>query len=91
MKNYTIECCKETVGRFMDKELINILACPECKGDLRLQTIKLIDDDIITGSLFCPKCKVISPIENAIPCLLQVKLLNMISNSTINNIVMNDT
>jgi uncharacterized protein YbaR (Trm112 family) len=53
----------------MKKELMDILACPVCKGELKL-TVTEEKEEIITGSLHCPKCGVDYPITNSIPNLL---------------------
>ncbi len=44
----------------IDKELLNILACPICKGDIELKD----------NSIICPKCKKAYPIKNDIPVML---------------------
>jgi uncharacterized protein YbaR (Trm112 family) len=54
----------------MRKELLSILACPVCKGKIELQIEKENGDEILTGSLYCPRCKVNYPISDAIPNLL---------------------
>ena len=54
----------------MKKELMDILACPMCKGDLELSVEEEKAQDIITGSLYCPKCDVRYPIADSIPSLL---------------------
>ncbi len=55
----------------MKRELINILACPVCKGDLELTVEKENDkNEIVSGSLYCPKDKIRFPIIDAIPRLL---------------------
>ena len=54
----------------MKKELMDILACPVCKGTLELKTTEEKDGEIITGSLHCPKCDVSYPIMDSIPNLL---------------------
>ncbi len=46
----------------IDKELLDILVCPKCKGELIAEK-----DD--TG-LICPKCKLKYPIEDDIPIML---------------------
>ncbi len=46
----------------IDKELLDILACPKCKGDIRL-TEK-------GDGLICDKCKLIYPIKDDIPVML---------------------
>ncbi len=60
----------------MKKELLDILACPECKGELGLNA--LIDpeslDEIKAGTLVCRKCHEVYPIEDGIPNMLPRKL-----------------
>ena len=46
----------------MDEELLEILACPKCKGDL-----KLTPDET---ELRCEKCRLSCPIVDGIPLLL---------------------
>ena len=53
----------------MKKELMDILVCPVCKGELKL-TVGEEKEEIITGSLHCPECRVDYPIINSIPNLL---------------------
>ena len=54
----------------MKKELMEILACPVCKGDLALMVDEENKAEIVTGSLYCRKCDVDYPISEAIPNLL---------------------
>ncbi len=54
----------------MKKELMKILACPVCKGDLKLNAEKEEDNEIVTGSLYCVKCQHSYPIVDTIPNLL---------------------
>ena len=54
----------------MKKSLMDILACPVCKGELELKIEAEDEDEVITGSLFCGKCDETYPIEDAIPNLL---------------------
>ena len=58
----------------MKKELMEILACPVCKGDLELSVETEEDDEINTGSLHCSKCDETYPIEDSIPNLLPPQL-----------------
>jgi len=46
----------------IDKELLNILACPKCKGDL------VVEDD--ESALICNNCKLKYRIEDDIPIML---------------------
>ena len=54
----------------MRPDLMEILCCPICKGDLRLETKRTDGDEIVEGSLTCESCKTIYPIEDGIPDLL---------------------
>jgi len=58
----------------MKKELMNILACPVCKGELKLKATEEKDGEVITGSLFCKKCNFNYPITESIPNLLPPEL-----------------
>ncbi len=46
----------------VSQELLDILACPKCKGDLRLTDAK--------DGLICEACKLIYPIKEDIPIML---------------------
>ena len=46
----------------IDQELLDILACPKCKGDIRL-TEK-------GDGLICDACKLVYPIKDGIPVML---------------------
>jgi uncharacterized protein YbaR (Trm112 family) len=52
------------------KDLMEILCCPVCKGDLELTVVKEEGPEIIEGSLYCKKCDEKYPIEDGIPVLL---------------------
>jgi len=54
----------------MKRELINILACPVCKGKLELKIDEENETETVTGSLHCRKCDVRYPISEGIPNLL---------------------
>jgi uncharacterized protein YbaR (Trm112 family) len=54
----------------MKKEIIKLLCCPTCKGDLSLEVKKEEDGEIITGTFTCPHCQVAYPIKDGIPDLL---------------------
>ncbi len=49
---------------------MDILACPVCKGELELSVDEENETEIVTGSLYCPKCDVHYPIVDTIPNLL---------------------
>lgn len=46
----------------IDKELLDILACPKCKGDIRLTESG--------DGLICDACKLEYPIKDDIPVML---------------------
>jgi len=54
----------------MKKDMIDILCCPTCKGDLELKITKEDKGDIIKGSFTCKKCNCTYNIEDGIPNLL---------------------
>ena len=54
----------------MKKELMDILACPVCKGDLELTVDEEEGEEIVKGSLYCSKCSYSYPIVDTIPNLL---------------------
>ena len=54
----------------MKRELMKILVCPMCKGELKLRVDEENEKEIVTGSLYCPKCNVTYPITDTIPNLL---------------------
>jgi len=56
------------------KDLMDILACPMCKGDLTLTIDKEEGDEVIEGSLHCAKCNETYPINESIPNLLPPEL-----------------
>ncbi|MCC6503233.1 MAG: Trm112 family protein [Deltaproteobacteria bacterium] len=46
----------------VDKELLDILACPKCKGAVKLSSAK--------DGLICEKCAIKYPIKDDIPVML---------------------
>ena len=46
----------------IDKELLAILACPKCKGDIRLTEKQ--------DGLICDACRLLYPIKDDIPVML---------------------
>ena len=46
----------------IDKDLLDILACPKCKGDIELK----VEGD----GLVCKACNLIYPIKDDIPVML---------------------
>ena len=60
----------------MRRELMAILACPVCKGELELAVEEENEQEIITGSLYCRKCNERYPIGDTIPNLLPPNMRN---------------
>lgn len=59
------------MGGTLKKDLMDILACPVCKGELELTVdTEDADEEVIEGSLVCRKCPETYPITDAIPNLL---------------------
>lgn len=58
----------------MRKDLMDILACPVCKGPLELTIEVEENDDIVEGKLICQTCNETYPIEDSIPNLLPPQL-----------------
>ena len=54
----------------MKRELMDILACPVCKGDLSLDVTREDGDEIVSGSMTCASCDEVYPIADSIPNLL---------------------
>ncbi|MFH1484972.1 MAG: methytransferase partner Trm112 [Chloroflexota bacterium] len=54
----------------MRKSLMEILACPVCKGTLQLNVEEEDETEVITGTLYCAKCNEHYPIKESIPNLL---------------------
>jgi uncharacterized protein YbaR (Trm112 family) len=54
----------------MKKELMDVLACPVCKGELALTVGEEKEKEIIRGLLYCKNGEVSYPIEDAISNLL---------------------
>ncbi len=46
----------------LSPELLEILACPKCKGDIRLNDAK--------DGLVCEACRLVYPIKDDIPVML---------------------
>jgi uncharacterized protein YbaR (Trm112 family) len=46
----------------VDKELLEILACPKCKGDVNLNEQG--------DGLVCPACSLVYPVKDDIPVML---------------------
>ena len=54
----------------MKRDLMDILFCPVCKGELTLKVDKEDGDEIVEGSLHCAHCDETYPIEDTIPNML---------------------
>lgn len=54
----------------MKDELMEILVCPVCKGDLALTVTERNEEEIVTGTLYCKACDYTYPITETIPNLL---------------------
>ena len=54
----------------MNKNIIDILCCPSCKGELTIEIKKEEKGEIIKGTLFCKKCNCDYCIDDGIPDLL---------------------
>jgi uncharacterized protein YbaR (Trm112 family) len=59
-----------SLGIDMRRDLLDILACPVCKGDLALQVENETKDEIMKGELKCKGCSACYPIEDGIPNML---------------------
>lgn len=60
-------------GNKIKKSLVDILACPRCKGRLQLKVNEESAGEVISGELCCSKCLRCYLIEDGIPRLLQPK------------------
>ncbi len=55
----------------MRRDLMDILACPVCKGELSLEaTSESPDGEVLEGALTCAACNERYPISEGIPNLL---------------------
>jgi len=54
----------------MRTDLMEILCCPVCKGDLTLSISRQEGDEVIEGNLSCARCPAEYPITDGIPDLL---------------------
>jgi uncharacterized protein YbaR (Trm112 family) len=51
----------------LSKELLEILACPKCKGDIKLTKKSLSHEE---EGLMCERCRLLYPIKEGIPIML---------------------
>ncbi len=54
----------------MQQQLMDILICPMCKGELELKVEKEEDGEIVIGTITCTACRERYPIEDGIPNML---------------------
>ncbi len=54
----------------MKPDLLEILRCPVCRGELTLTSERQDGSEILTGTLACARCRIDYPIEGGIPNLL---------------------
>ncbi len=54
----------------MRPQLLEILRCPVCRGELTLTERTRHGDEVLTGTLACARCHVDYPIDDGIPDLL---------------------
>ncbi len=54
----------------MKRDLMDILCCPMCKGDLVLEVTEENEKEIVKGTLDCGKCNEYYPIDDGIPNML---------------------
>jgi hypothetical protein len=52
---------------FLGKQVLEILACPKCKGAIKLVEKSIIHEE--TGFM-CEKCRLLYPIRDGIPVML---------------------
>ncbi|MCL4324371.1 MAG: methytransferase partner Trm112 [Candidatus Thermoplasmatota archaeon] len=58
----------------MKKDLMELLCCPLCRGDLTLEARKEAKGEILDGTIQCTKCSAKFPIEDGIPNMLPPEL-----------------
>lgn len=51
----------------ISRDLLDILACPKCKGDLKFTEKSTTRGE---GGLICDRCKLLYPIRDGIPVML---------------------
>lgn len=79
LRQASIAGCKGTLparpyNGAMRPDLLDLLACPLCKGELTLAVAEEDGDEIVRGTLACPACAEDYPIEDGIPNLLPPEL-----------------
>jgi uncharacterized protein len=54
----------------VNPDLLEILRCPVCKGELGLVQRRTDGTEIVEGTLTCAKCQIDYPIQDGIPDML---------------------
>ncbi|MCI4367624.1 MAG: methytransferase partner Trm112 [Thermoplasmata archaeon] len=54
----------------MREDLMELLCCPVCRGDLTLEAGRKEGAEILDGKIHCASCSIDYPIEDGIPNLL---------------------
>ena len=54
----------------MNREILDILACPDCKGDLKIESAEEDTTEIINGRLICEMCGLFFTIQDGVPNFL---------------------
>lgn len=60
----------------MHRDLINVLCCPQCGGDLLWKVMKEIDDDVVEGEAICSACKTVYSVNDSIAYFMESKYLD---------------
>lgn len=60
----------------MRKGLVVVLACPVCKGDLKLCVEAENEGEVFSGSLYCFSCDVHYRIREGIPYLMPPEVVS---------------
>ena len=54
----------------MNREILDIFACPDCKGDLKIESAEKDTTEIINGRLICERCGLFFTIQDGVPNFL---------------------
>lgn len=66
----------------MKRKLLDFLACPTCQEDLTLKDVtQTLDEEIITGQLYCAPCQKIYPIIKGVPRFVTDNLESAVTNT----------
>lgn len=66
----------------MRRDLLDILACPIDKAELRLDATAEDADEVLTGTLTCTQCGEAYPITEGIPNLLPPDLRDVMAEAS---------